>query len=149
MYQWEIVREVECARNVLNELSRLYELSVATNAEQSNEQMVLKALNRVEMDKHIQRVFTSRAVGKKKNEREFWISVSNQLEAKAEEILVVGDSFQSDVMTPTSAGMQALWYNSRSGEKKEGMRYRTIHNLSEITNEAEQISAGNADKLRA
>lgn len=144
MYLWDSVKAVEGAGHLLKELSKSHQISVATNAEQSDEQMVIEALKRVFLAQYVGRVFTSKAVGRKKGEREFWTSILDTLRAQPEEVLVVGDNFLSDVQTPSSIGITALWYNPRSEEKKESASYSTIHKLSEIITKAESVVIANA-----
>ncbi|MFB9901133.1 HAD family hydrolase [Cerasicoccus arenae] len=132
MYLWPEVCAVDGAETALKELSDHYILSVATNATESDAEMVMKALNRVNLGNYISSIFTGKTIGMKKSEIEFWKFIESDLQEAPDNILVIGDSFESDVATSTSAGFQAFWFNPHSQEKRSGERYQTIHHLSEI-----------------
>ena len=133
MYLWPEVHAIEGAVDTLKKLSGKYTISVATSAAQSDEIMVRKALERVSLDAYISHVYTGKTLGRKKNELEFWTSIQAKLSADTKEIIVIGDSFEGDVITPTLAGFYAIWFNPSSDEKKTGERYQTVHKLAQIT----------------
>jgi putative hydrolase of the HAD superfamily len=141
MYLWPEVHAIAGAERTLRTLSRRFAISVATNAAQSDGEMVRKALRRVGLDQYVSSVFTARTVGRKKTAPEFWIHIQRELKAEAGEVLVVGDSFESDVCTPVGTGLTAIWFNPSSNEERSGERHTTIHTLTEMIQEAEPNAA--------
>lgn len=132
MYLWPEVKAVEGAQLVLKKLSETYTISVATSAAKSDEKMVRKALKRVGIDENISNVYTGKTIGRRKTDIDFWASIQSLLSANPEEIMVIGDSFEGDVVTPTLAGLSAIWFNPNSKEQKVGEGYQTIHKLVEL-----------------
>ncbi len=132
MYLWPEVHAVEGAESTLRALANDVVLSVATNAAGSDAAMVRKALERGHLDSYITHVFTRSELGCEKTDVAFWSKIQSELQVRPEEILVVGDSFEGDVMTSTAAGFRAMWFNPGSREKRSGDRYSTIHQLEEL-----------------
>jgi len=141
MYTWPTVYAVAGAKETLHRLAKTHILSVATSAAQSDEEMVRKALRRVGLDQYISRVFTGRTVGRKKADPDFWTHIQTALGADQGKLLVVGDSFESDVLPPVEAGLNAIWFNLTSEEDRSGKRYATIHQLEDLVEMAEPNAA--------
>ena len=135
MHLWPHVELIPGAKKVLSELGQVFNISLATNAMISDEKMIRQALRRVGVEQHFRSIFTAKTIGMKKNEPEFWLYVFNALEAKPEEITVVGDSFEGDVVSPNSVGLRAIWLNRFTAENRCGALYHTIHNLTELLDE--------------
>jgi len=131
------MESIRGATQVLEELAKASVLSVATSAAKSDEEMVRRAMRRVGLDQYISRVFTGRTIGKKKTDPAFWTHIQTALGANPDELLVVGDSFESDVLQPVEAGFNALWFNFSSAEERSGKGYATIHQLEDMIATAE------------
>jgi putative hydrolase of the HAD superfamily len=56
-----------------------------------------------------------------------------------DDVVMVGDSFESDVMGANRMGIRAIWLNERSAELRTGEMYRTIRNLSELPQVLEEF----------
>jgi putative hydrolase of the HAD superfamily len=136
MYLWPEVHAMDGAETTLRTLARSSTISVATSAAQSDDLMVRKALRRVGLDQYVSNVFTGKSIGRKKTDPAFWIHIQGELNAQLDELLIVGDSFESDVLAPTKAGFSAVWFNPNSREEKSGDRYLTIHKLDELLKKA-------------
>lgn len=132
MCAWPQVEAIEGAERTLRVLSQACMISVATGAGRSDEQMVRQALRRVGLDQHIAHVFVAGRLGFEKSDPRFWVHIQQALHAGPDEILVVGDSFSSDVRAPVQAGLRAAWFNPNSCEKREGSRHMTFHALTEL-----------------
>ena len=132
MYLWPKVELVDGAAEVLGRLATSYKLSIATSAAASDESMVRKALARVGVDDCIQTVFTALQVGAPKTDPRFWRYILRALVVRAERVMMVGDSFEGDVLTPSQLGIRAVWFNPRTTEVRTGENYRTIHRLSDL-----------------
>ena len=49
-----------------------------------------------------------------------------------EQTLMVGDSFEKDVVIPNRVGMQSVWFNRQTQEIRKGNLFCTIHSLPEL-----------------
>jgi putative hydrolase of the HAD superfamily len=134
MYLWPEVELVETGTvEALSRLAASYTLLIATSAAASDAAMVCKALSRVRVDAWFSDIFTSLRTGVPKTDAQFWQFIMNELNLKADRLLMVGDSFDGDVWVPSRLGIQSVWFNWRSAETRTGPHYCTIHRLSELT----------------
>ena len=129
---WPEVCAVDGAVETLGELSSRCVLSVATGAAQSDADRVRVALGRVGLDGFITRIFVARSMGLKKSDPKFWLALQSALGAGPGDVLAIGDSFESDVVAPVSAGLAAVWFNPAGRQEKGGPPHATIRSLREL-----------------
>lgn len=132
MFLWPTLTVFPDAQEMLPYLATRATLSVATNAEQSDEDMIRKALARVGIDAYFGHIFCFRRVGKKKTDPDFWQFLLSSLGIKADAVWMIGDSFEGDVAPPSRAGIHSIWLNRRTEENRTGDAFCTIHDLSEL-----------------
>jgi putative hydrolase of the HAD superfamily len=132
MVTWTHVEIVQGAVEVLTTLKPEWGLALATNAVASEEDQIRAALRRVGLDALIERIYCFRGVGYKKPAPEFFAFVLNDLGATVDQVVMVGDSFDIDVVGANNMGIQAIWLNERSDEIRVGALHRTILNLIDL-----------------
>jgi len=133
MCHWPEVALVEDGTvDLLARLAKTYTLILATSAAVSDERMVRQALARVGVDGYFTAVFTSEGAGVPKSDPIFWQHLMQKLSIGPDRLLMVGDGFEGDVIAPAQLGIQAIWYNPNSTEKRTGENYHTIHRLAEL-----------------
>ena len=148
MAEWPRVAAVPGAAEALAALHGRFRLCVATNADDSGAAEVMAALGRVGLARFIDRVFSSRDLGARKPDPAFYAAVLDALRAdaaangepalRADEIVMVGDSFDNDVAGATAAGLRAVWFNptraTRPGEPVPipGAAITEIRSLAEL-----------------
>ena len=132
MYLWPTVTAFPDALDVLPVLAGQAALCLATNAGQSDEPMIRKALARVGIDRYFDHIFCFRGVGRKKTEPGFWRFLLRALAARADEVWMIGDSFEGDVVPASQAGIYSVWLNRRTPEDRTGAAFCTIHNLNQL-----------------
>lgn len=121
MADWPTVQAIEGAQSVLADLASRYTLAVATNATISNHGDIARALQRVGLAGFMKEIFCYTEIGSKKDEPRFWQVVLDRLDARADEVLMVGDSLAQDVHGPQQAGIRAIWFNwKRAPRPREG-----------------------------
>jgi aminoglycoside 6'-N-acetyltransferase I len=111
MERWSTVTAVPGAPECLAALHGRVPLCIATNAEQSDRSMIARALERVELDRFIDRIFCFADVGFRKGHPEFWHAVGAELGLPPVEIVMIGDSLEHDVLAPARAGVQTVWFS--------------------------------------
>lgn len=72
------------------------------------------------LDALINFMVTSEEVGSPKPEKTIFEAALNRADCRASEAVVVGDSWESDVVGARSAGIRAVWYNPRGLPKPDG-----------------------------
>lgn len=131
MATWPQVEMVQGADEVLRKLRSTWRLVLATNAVDSSDVEIRKALSRVGLDVLIEEIYCFGRVGYRKPSPEFFAFILRDLRLKPDDVIMVGDSLENDVLGANRAGIHAVWLNHGSGERR-GAMYRTIHKLSEL-----------------
>jgi HAD superfamily hydrolase (TIGR01662 family) len=113
MVFWPEVAEVEGAGETLQKLNHSYNLVLATNASESSANQVQKALARVGLEPFVKEIFTYQELGFRKPERGFFRQIEKIMGTEPEDMVMVGDSFSSDVLGGHLAGWQTVWFNPK------------------------------------
>jgi putative hydrolase of the HAD superfamily len=132
MAAWPRVEAVEGAEEVLRRLQPVATLILATNAALSDEADIRRALDRVHLGAYFQRIYCLKNTGYQKPSPEFYSAILHDLGANPADVLMVGDSFENDVLGANRVGIRAVWLNSKDTETKTGKMYQTIHALREL-----------------
>jgi HAD superfamily hydrolase (TIGR01549 family) len=114
MKDWPRVEAVPGAAEMLARLHTDWILCLATNAADSTETDIRAALRRVELEKYIDKIYCFKTVGHKKPFREFFDHILRDLGLSAENVIMVGDDYITDVLGAQQAGLRAVWFNSTS-----------------------------------
>lgn len=107
----EQVRAVSTARETLATLAQTYPLYLASNAMDSNSFEISEALKRVDLDHYFKRIFTGRDFDAPKSEPVFYQRLTKWIGFPAETIVMIGDNFQQDVLSPSASGLKTVWFN--------------------------------------
>lgn len=132
MVEWktvEIIPEIESVLEYLQNNGR--RIALATSASISTESQIRAALKRVGLDKYFSHIFCFENTGLPKGE-EFYRFILEQLEVRASDALMVGDSFEKDVLDSNSLGIYAVWFNPRSDETQGSEMHITVHSMEEL-----------------
>ena len=111
MVGWPEVAAAPGATEALTELAGHYRLALATNARDSGSLAVRDALRRVRLDAVFDVVATSKEMGAAKPDPAFFRAVLARVGCAPDEAVMVGDSYDADVVGAKMAGLRAIWYN--------------------------------------
>ncbi len=114
MHTWKDVQATPGISDVLCSLNGQYSVVLATNAGESAEAAVRKALRRVDLDQYFNYIFSARDLGTTKHDPVFYQTILNILSIQPHEALMTGDDFQADATVPVSLGMRTIWFRRRS-----------------------------------
>lgn len=132
MVEWETVRAVEGIAEALEQLHRGGRTCIlATSAAISDEAQIRGALARVGLDGYFARIYCFQNTGLPKGV-DFYRYILADLGVAPEAAVMVGDTFEKDVVAANASGLSAVWFNSRSDEVRSGERHATIHSLGEL-----------------
>ncbi len=132
MKDWPRVEEMPGARRALHALHGRIGIALATNARDSEEEDIRKALERADLASFVKRIYGYRTVGAPKSSPEFFAHVLEGLHAPADHVVMVGDDFAEDVEAALAAGLRAVWFNTRSQEVRTGHNLATLHHLDHL-----------------
>lgn len=132
MVEWQTVEIVPGIESVLAYLhsSGRY-IALATSASISNEAQIWAALERGGLEQYFSRIFCFENAGLPKG-KDFYRFILEQLEVRASDALMVGDSFEKDVLDTNSLGIHAVWFNPRSEEAQSSEMHVTVHSMEEL-----------------
>ena len=132
MKNWPRVEAIPGAKEILAVLSASWILAIATNADSSDEKDIWAALQRVNLDQWLEKIFCCKKVGHKKPSLEFYQYILNDLKLTPLSIFMVGDNFEADVLGANRCGIRAIWFNNRDDEHHRTDMLRTIHQLGDL-----------------
>lgn len=131
MCDWKEVEAVEGANEVLRFLSRQAKIYVATGAEESTEEEIKRAFNRVGLDKYISGYFCKANLGVDKGSSDFLAKILEKLEKKPNNVMMVGDSLTKDIEPAQALGINAVWISTEKPLNK-GYNIRVVSSLKEL-----------------
>jgi len=141
MHTWPTVEALPGVRAALAHLHPSFIVALATNAEDSDEIDIRKALNRCGLADFFDLVFCYRQVGHQKPEPDFYRAVLSKLKLSASSVFMVGDSLEGDVLAANSQGIAAVWFNPESEITKSGSAYRTVHRFDDLAEALQELGA--------
>lgn len=145
MYQWPTVEAVDGAEEVLRAIHAHRTIIMATGADHSDEIDIRRALDRVGLNDAFDYIFCFKNTGLQKPSEAFYRRILHGLNARASDVLMVGDSFENDILRANRVGIAGVWLNTRDAQNRQGDRYRTIHCLRDllmILDETPQVVSG-------
>lgn len=112
MAGWPQVQVVPGVEKALETLHGHYRLFVATNATESTATLVRQALDRVNLGKYFEAIYTSHEIGGvRKPNPTFFDRIAALLNVQPSQLTIIGDSFRSDILSAARAGVRTIWYN--------------------------------------
>lgn len=142
MEHWPRVEAIEGAVEALDELRTSgYLTGLATNAADSDESAIWRALARVGLETRFDHVFCARGLGAAKPDRAYFDAILEQLGLAAGEVIMVGDSRAVDVEGAVAAGLGAVWFGGSQPEPV-GERVAVVAHLSCVPAAVERLHAG-------
>jgi putative hydrolase of the HAD superfamily len=132
MFAWPRVAAVPGIKEALTELHPDWMIALATNAADSRERDIWSALERAGLEKLIDRVYCYRVIGHRKSAPEYFEHVLADLGLESKDVVMVGDDFETDVLSANRSRIRAVWFNENGAEERTSDMHRTIHALHEL-----------------
>jgi len=132
MYSWPKVEVMPGVLDAFAVLQAEWHFALATNATDSREEDIWRALERVKLDTFIDKIYCFHNLGAKKPSRTFFQKILNDLKTLPTSIVMIGDCYESDVQGALQAGLAAIWYNPSGSENQSNSKIRTIHHFKEL-----------------
>lgn len=133
MKDWPEVCATEGAAEVLAALSCDATICIASGAQDSDDQDILAALERVGLAQYIDHCFCPATLGVGKGCPDFLPAVLARLCAEAEQVTMIGDSWSRDMEPALAMGLSAVWLNPEGKSVPEqSLNLRAIGSLKEL-----------------
>ncbi len=110
MCDWNHVEAISGAQETLAELSRNFQIYVATGAADSSEQDIRNAFQRVGLDTFISGYFCKENLGVAKGSPDFFATILAKLDMPASQVIMVGDNYAKDILPALSTGITPIWF---------------------------------------
>lgn len=134
MVEWPQVHAIPGIEPVLRFLkTNKRTIVLATSADASDESQICAALARVGLANYFDRIYCFKNAHLAKSEA-FYRYLLENIGITASQALMIGDSFEKDVLSANQAGIQAVWFNKRTSENRQDSLYTTVHSMEELQN---------------
>lgn len=131
-WQRERVDLAEGADMVLQFLHDKYKCIVATSAEQSGKEDLKKALQRVNILGYFDELFCYKDLGYQKPDIRFFQSILNEIKLNPYECVMIGNSYEKDIVGAKKTGMHTILLYEEEGEKEFPKADKVIKKMSEL-----------------
>ncbi len=111
MVEWVSLESVAGVKEALAGIDGKYMLAVASNADVSDGPMIAAALGRLGLEKFFTQFFSSVDLQVRKPDPEFFKIIEKAMGILPSEMVMIGDSYNNDVLGAVQAGWRAVWYN--------------------------------------
>jgi putative hydrolase of the HAD superfamily len=132
MSAWPRVEAIEGITEALAALRTDWTIALATNAADSEEREIWRALALAGLDGLIDSVYCYRGVGHRKSAPEYFENVLADLGIEPTQAVMVGDDFEADVVGANRSGIRAVWFLEGGTELTTSTMHRTIHHLRDL-----------------
>lgn len=130
MYLWSKVDIIPQADIVLKNLSASSNCYIATNAEDSNKEDIIKALQRVYINQYFKDIFCFKEIGFPKPSNDYFSEVFRRLNTDKDNIVMVGDSFENDIKGALEFGFKAVLYDpDNKYSEYQGLKISALSDL--------------------
>lgn len=109
MVGWPEVAAVDGAGAALAALGPDHRLALATNAADSDEADIWRALGRVGLAGYLDAVYCARGLGLRKPDPAFFAAAVRDQGLRPERAAMVGDGYADDIRGALAAGLKAVW----------------------------------------
>lgn len=124
--------EVDGARNLIFYLSKKYKLCAASNGLYKMQEKRLKLSN---LDNHFYRLYISDKISYEKPDSRFFSYIFNDLSLKKNEVIMIGDSINSDIIGAYNFGIESIFFNKKKERNIKNALYSCkVDNLTDIKN---------------
>lgn len=111
MASWNDVAAVEGIGGELENLKNIYQIVLVSNAQDSDRNLVRKALERVQLSQYFHEVFTPHEINERKPNPNFYLKILKQIDVEPENAIMVGDNYEGDIVAAKQVGLWTVWYN--------------------------------------
>lgn len=143
---WSEEHPMPHAGDVLCGLADNWRLALASNASESEEEPIRRALAPLGVGPLLSGVYTWRSVGAPKPWPPFWAYVLRDLGLPPHRVVMVGDDWMGDVWGATQAGMFGIWFAPdeyrAQREGRTGPRVRTMRDFRQLPGLLEELGFG-------
>ena len=133
MADWERVEAIAGVEALLEFLRRSGKtIALATGAAVSNETQIRAALARLNLDQFFDKIYCYSSTGQRKPSAGFYRFILDDLKARPAQTLMIGDSFENDVLAANQVGIAGVWFNPSMPEKRDEAGFVSVCSMAEL-----------------
>ena len=132
MVHWPQMERMPGAMEALGSLTGGLMLCVASNAGDSDAELMGRALERAGIRHFFNHLWTSRELGAAKPSSAFFQAILRELELEPQACVMVGNDYEKDIVPAKAAGMWTVWL-APSPRPKAQDADAIIHSMKELT----------------
>lgn len=146
MYKWDHVEWIPYAEEALKSAFPYFICCIATSADHSDREDMIRALKRVNADQYFHYFFSSKELMYKKPDTRFFTSIAEKLSIAPNECLMTGNLYEKDIIGAKQAGMHTVFFNETRIEGKFPDADHMIFSFSEFEKVLSEIIKNNEQK---
>ncbi len=124
---WLLAKPFDGALDILNELKKNYKMALVSNTDNSAERIVEK----YNLNNYFDKIYFSFKTGYLKINPELFEKIMKDFRVKPEEVVMIGDSIESDMKTPSSLGIKTILVDLKQ-RRVYPVKIKNIRELPEI-----------------
>ena len=145
MAEWPRVELVPGVADALERLPRYLVCCVATNAVDSDAELLGLALERGGIRHHFRHLFTARELGAIKPDPRFFRRILLTLGVEPRASIMVGDSYTTDIAAAKAVRMRTVWFSQAPLTRPTPCADVVIHSMEDLPSAVAQIEADDGD----
>ncbi len=133
MYAWPQVEWIPGTEMVLKNAQDKYTCIIATSADHSGTEDMIKALKRVGADIYFQQFYSQKELGFKKPDPRFFEAVIAKAGFVAAECIMIGNMYEKDIVGAKSAGLKTIFFNENELSGDFHLADAVVKQMNEIS----------------
>ncbi len=129
---WLLARPFPESFDVLKDLKNDFKLALVSNTDSS----VIRVVEKFNLENYFDKLFFSYKLGLLKIDPEFFKIVMREFSVKPEEVVMIGDSIDSDMLTPSNLGLKTILVDRRQ-RRDYPVKVSNLKEVREIINRFE------------
>jgi FMN phosphatase YigB (HAD superfamily) len=142
MVYWPRVKAVDGARKAVKEISKQFICCLASNAGDSNAELMGLALERVHLKQYFTHLYTEKELGAVKPSLEFYRNILKKTGFQPGECIAVGNDYEKDIVPAGIIGIKTVWLSNAEdtayGNKPDVIIY-SMHELPPAIGKIQQL----------
>lgn len=118
-YMKRLGEEAYLLRNAKEICECLYKKVVMAIASNGSQEVQVKRIKKIGLDKYLDYFFVSADIGYNKPDARYFEYILEKVNVPKEKILIVGDSLTADIAGGINAGIKTCWYNPQGLKKND------------------------------
>jgi HAD superfamily hydrolase (TIGR01509 family) len=109
MVYWPRVEVMDGVEQALKDIHRKFTCCLASNADDSDAELIGMALERVNIKQYFHHLFSSKELGTKKPDAGFYRKILKKIDIQPGECIAVGNDYEKDILPAVSLGIKTVW----------------------------------------